>query len=56
MLIVGNSLREYFILMTNAFGIESCTCTDTVFKGYMTEEVHPDAGGRCIGNTHLTNT
>ena len=39
--------------MTDALGIETCSCTDTLRERHVAEKAHPDGGGRGVGNAHL---
>ena len=40
--------------MTDTLAVESCSCSDAFLQRDASKEVHPDAGGRSVGNTHLT--
>lgn len=54
-LIVVQRLGQYLNLMTDARFVESCTGSYTISKGDIAEETHPDAGGRGVGNAHLSD-
>ena len=42
--------------MANTLHVKTGTCTYTFLQGNVAEQVHPNAGGRRIGNAHLADT
>ena len=50
---VIESLMEDVTFVVDTCGVESCSCPNALVEGNVAEEVHPDGGGRGVGNAHL---